>query len=70
MTHNARVVASPCMKGKRIHMKHERWTETTDDLPADAVGDAITRAVQSAWKSGIDPCNPDFSVKVTFEKIP
>lgn len=30
-------------------------TETTDDLPADAIGECVVKVLQQSWKAGNDP---------------
>jgi hypothetical protein len=69
---NAKITATPCANGRPIGKKHVRTVETTDDLPADALGEVVSLALNSAWRSGYDPADPHFafSVKVTFERLP
>lgn len=67
----ARIIATPCVNGRALAKKHVCNVETTDDLPADAIGEVVSRAINSAWRSGHDPADPlfPFTVKISFEKI-
>lgn len=41
----------------------ELCTPTTDDLPQDALGEAVCEAVQTLWKSGYDPTTIELHVQ-------
>lgn len=61
-----RVIAVPCM-GVNMpidRLKAER--ELDESLPVDAIGEAVTEAVQNADNDGIYVFNKDFVVLVRF----
>lgn len=63
MPEKATITAIP-MINKRRRMKMAAKIETTDDLPADALGEVVCRAVENAWKAGNDPTS--FTIRVEF----
>lgn len=45
----------------------EWTTESTTDLPYDALGEAVGLALNAAWKCGIDPATTEgFHIRVEF----
>ena len=48
----------------------ESLTEVTatDEIPADACGEAVNECIHKAFERGFDPTGPDFNVIVTFKR--